>query len=164
MIRIGTSLRIGCPAYALQHPHISVVYKPAAAASCFCHNRNFSTRSIRKDAGRKISASHNSRTPKTQQKEAGGEADRRAHHVLAEASTLEVPLRLWILVQPQHRGEAMSDSPASNVNFCSSDAFPWNHVNYRGGKKGATSLHSGSLVNWSVFSLMIGWWFGLGCR
>lgn len=95
MIRIGTCLRIGCAAYALQHPQISVVYKPAAAAaSRFCHNPNFSTRSIRKDAGRKISASHDSRTPETQQKEAGGEADRRAHHVLAEASTLEVPLRL----------------------------------------------------------------------
>lgn len=93
MIRIGTSLEIGCSAYALQHPQISALYQPAAA-SCFCHHRNFSTRSIRNDAGRKISAgnaSHNSRTPETQQEEAGGEADRRAHHVLAEARTLEVP-------------------------------------------------------------------------
>lgn len=123
MIRIGTSLEIRCSAYALQHPQISALYKPAAA-SCFCHHRNFSTRSIRNDAGRKISAAPQGtpalipalpkRSRRRQEERQTGE------HIMfwLKQEHWRFQLRLWILLQPQHRGETLSDAPTSNVNFC----------------------------------------------
>lgn len=152
MIRIGTFLRIGCPAYALQHPQISVVYKPAAAASRFYHNRTFSTRSIRKDAGRKISAAPQGKPaiiPALPKRSRRRQEERQTgEHIMFWLKRVHWRFHSGSESFCSRSTEVKhSDSPASNVNFCSSDAFPWNHVIYRGGKKGATSLHSGSLVN-----------------